>query len=91
MLSLGAHAAAEKKVYVDVETDSIHFPVQTLLMIWHHDGDWEDLLRFAGRENIHVVGGWHGLNPELTYESPVLSFRYNITPHLVAHFRRVGR
>lgn len=33
MLSLGAHEVAEKKVYVDVTTDSVHFPVQTLLMI----------------------------------------------------------
>jgi hypothetical protein len=87
-LSMTSYAGAEKKVYVDVRSDLIYFPDQTLLVLWHRGGEWAELMRFVGVSNLYMLSGWEDVQVGVTFESPVLTLSFSITPQIIVHFRR---
>lgn len=87
-LCMAGHAAAEKKVYIDATSDSLYFPDQKLLVIWHLVGDWADVVRFVDANNLYVVGKGDSVLVGLSYHSSLLTLSFIIDRYSTTYHRR---
>ncbi|OBT70075.1 hypothetical protein VE03_00614 [Pseudogymnoascus sp. 23342-1-I1] len=78
-LDMATYAGVEKRVYVDLKTDSLYFMNGTFMTIWHRNGAWADLMQFV-YARLYVVrdadlgDGVQTTAPAyLSYSSPVLT------------------
>lgn len=85
---MAGHAAAEKKVYIDATSDSLYFPDQKLLVIWHLVGDWADVVRFVDANNLYVVGKGDSVLVGLSYHSSLLTLSFIIDRYSTTYHRR---
>lgn len=96
---MGASKSAEKKVYVDAESDSLYFPDQTLLVQWHLMGDLRELDRFVCSENLYSArkrsnlgalnrSALNWINAELEYEGALLTLIIPVDSFTILHYKR---